>query len=178
MRSCSKCGQEKILEDFPKSKLCKDGRERVCKICRNAGRKTPEQIANQKKLAQKHYKENRVDYLSRATDRYWSNPESFRAYGRQHAKNNSNIYKSARHRRRSKIKGDLTSQEVRLLFDNFDFCQYCGCRDKKLTLDHIVPVSKGGQTTLSNMAVACINCNLAKRAKDVEDFYGKNLARS
>jgi 5-methylcytosine-specific restriction endonuclease McrA len=30
------------------------------------------------------------------------------------------------------------------------------------TIDHIVPVSKGGKDTLDNMAVACYACNQAK----------------
>ena len=40
-------------------------------------------------------------------------------------------------------------------------CQYCGSRDD-LTFDHIVPRSKGGQTTWDNVVAACSPCNLRK----------------
>jgi len=40
-------------------------------------------------------------------------------------------------------------------------CQYCGARDD-LTFDHLVPRSKGGQTTWENVVAACSPCNLRK----------------
>jgi 5-methylcytosine-specific restriction endonuclease McrA len=40
-------------------------------------------------------------------------------------------------------------------------CQYCGARDE-LTFDHVIPRSKGGQTTWDNVVAACSPCNLTK----------------
>src|SRR3972149_5320590 len=40
-------------------------------------------------------------------------------------------------------------------------CQYCGSRED-LTFDHIVPRSRGGHTTWTNVVAACSNCNLRK----------------
>jgi 5-methylcytosine-specific restriction endonuclease McrA len=40
-------------------------------------------------------------------------------------------------------------------------CQYCGSNDD-LTFDHLVPRSRGGQTTWSNVVAACSPCNLRK----------------
>lgn len=40
-------------------------------------------------------------------------------------------------------------------------CQYCGQRED-LTFDHVVPRSKGGQTTWENVVAACSPCNLRK----------------
>ena len=45
--------------------------------------------------------------------------------------------------------------------DNFT-CQYCGNKEQLLTVDHIVPKSRGGSTTWSNVVVACKPCNLKK----------------
>jgi 5-methylcytosine-specific restriction endonuclease McrA len=46
------------------------------------------------------------------------------------------------------------------LRDRFS-CQYCGTRDD-LTFDHVVPRSRGGQTTWENVVAACSPCNLRK----------------
>lgn len=40
-------------------------------------------------------------------------------------------------------------------------CQYCSARDD-LTFDHVIPRSKGGQTTWDNVVAACSPCNLRK----------------
>jgi 5-methylcytosine-specific restriction endonuclease McrA len=42
-------------------------------------------------------------------------------------------------------------------------CQYCGDRDE-LTFDHLIPRSRGGQTTWENVVTACSPCNLRKGA--------------
>jgi 5-methylcytosine-specific restriction endonuclease McrA len=43
-------------------------------------------------------------------------------------------------------------------------CQYCGQRFKHedLTFDHLVPRSRGGRATWSNIVTACMACNVAK----------------
>ena len=44
-------------------------------------------------------------------------------------------------------------------------CQYCGCKGKDLTFDHVVPKSRGGKTRWDNVVAACQSCNLRKAAK-------------
>lgn len=43
-------------------------------------------------------------------------------------------------------------------------CQYCGAQPgpNELTIDHIVPRSKGGTSTWENCVLACIECNKKK----------------
>ena len=52
-------------------------------------------------------------------------------------------------------------------------CQLCGRTAKddgvKLHVDHILPVSKGGQTTPENLRTLCQDCNLGKGDKYDED---------
>jgi 5-methylcytosine-specific restriction endonuclease McrA len=43
-------------------------------------------------------------------------------------------------------------------------CQYCAARED-LTFDHLIPRSKGGQTTWENVVTACAPCNLRKGGK-------------
>lgn len=44
-------------------------------------------------------------------------------------------------------------------------CYYCGKKFSKeeLTLDHIVPVARGGKSTRGNLVVCCKSCNQAKK---------------
>lgn len=54
--------------------------------------------------------------------------------------------------------------------DNYE-CVYCGCDVKKeLTLDHVIPQSKGGGNTWENLVTACKRCNCEKADLSLEEF--------
>lgn len=55
-------------------------------------------------------------------------------------------------------------------------CQYCGAT-RKLTIDHVVPKSKGGQDTWDNLVVACSSCNTKKGDKLLEQSGMKLIRR-
>jgi 5-methylcytosine-specific restriction enzyme A len=44
-------------------------------------------------------------------------------------------------------------------------CHYCGrpTPPKELTMDHIVPIARGGKSTKSNVVPCCKECNTAKK---------------
>ena len=44
-------------------------------------------------------------------------------------------------------------------------CYYCGrsVLPKELTMDHIVPITRGGRSTKGNVVPACKDCNNAKK---------------
>jgi 5-methylcytosine-specific restriction endonuclease McrA len=44
-------------------------------------------------------------------------------------------------------------------------CGYCGARCERLSIDHIVPKSRGGKTTFENCVTACKICNLKKGSR-------------
>jgi 5-methylcytosine-specific restriction enzyme A len=43
-------------------------------------------------------------------------------------------------------------------------CHYCGkkCSKDELTMDHIVPVARGGKSVKGNVVVCCFACNQSK----------------
>lgn len=56
------------------------------------------------------------------------------------------------------------------IFERDDYtCQYCGLIRKhgkpELTIDHLMPKSKGGHTTWDNCVTSCIKCNQKKKDK-------------
>lgn len=48
-----------------------------------------------------------------------------------------------------------------LIRDRFK-CAYCGASREKLSIDHIIPKSRGGKMTFENCVAACKPCNLKK----------------
>ena len=46
-------------------------------------------------------------------------------------------------------------------------CVYCGT-SKQLTIDHVIPKSKGGRNTWENLVTCCTKCNLKKGDKTPE----------
>lgn len=57
-------------------------------------------------------------------------------------------------------------------------CQYCNWTGAlvNLTLDHLVPLARGGKTSWENIVTACKNCNLRKGSRTIEEL-GLRLAR-
>ena len=51
-----------------------------------------------------------------------------------------------------------------LVRDRFH-CAYCGTRKEKLSVDHIIPKSRGGQTNFENCVAACKACNRKKGSR-------------
>ena len=51
-------------------------------------------------------------------------------------------------------------------------CQLCGAKapDVELHVDHIVPLSRGGTTTIDNLQTLCAPCNLGKGDRDDTDW--------
>lgn len=60
------------------------------------------------------------------------------------------------------IKGKVFNRDGRV-------CVVCGSSEK-LCVDHIIPVSRGGFTTLDNLQVLCDKCNLQKSNMTMEEF--------
>jgi 5-methylcytosine-specific restriction endonuclease McrA len=73
--------------------------------------------------------------------------------------------------RRHEILSDEWARIRAEVFRRDDYtCQYCGDRGVRLEADHIVPVSRGGQTVLENLATACLPCNRAKGTKLLSEW--------
>ncbi len=56
-------------------------------------------------------------------------------------------------------------------------CVYCGKGSGSLTCDHVLPVSRGGSSTLDNLVTACLACNTAKATKTPEEWRAQPRPR-
>ena len=51
-------------------------------------------------------------------------------------------------------------------------CRYCGVElhQRRATLDHVIPRSRGGPNAISNLRISCKFCNMAKAARLPEEL--------
>ena len=58
--------------------------------------------------------------------------------------------------------------------DNYT-CSYCGSDDRRtLSVDHVIPKSKGGGDDMTNLTAACAPCNVRKGTMGPERFFREN----
>lgn len=98
---------------------------------------------------------------------YAENKDRVREYKRQYRAANRDKIRVTNNARKALQRGvevnDLTAQqwtEIRALFKQR--CAYCNCKPRVLTMDHVVPLSKGGHHTAANIVPACQSCNSRK----------------
>lgn len=56
-------------------------------------------------------------------------------------------------------------------------CQYCGRKFDRcdLTLDHVMPRSRGGKSTWENVVLCCLKCNIRKGCRTPDEAHMKLL---
>jgi 5-methylcytosine-specific restriction endonuclease McrA len=69
--------------------------------------------------------------------------------------------------RRPRPRVKLTRREI-FIRDNFT-CQYCGRHGHELTIDHVIPRSRGGLHIWENVVASCKTCNHRKGGKSVAE---------
>jgi 5-methylcytosine-specific restriction endonuclease McrA len=78
----------------------------------------------------------------------------------------------ARLKRRHRYRSEVVPFERRFVYARDHWrCCYCGERfpDESLTFDHVVPKSKGGKTSWTNIVTACTVCNGRKDDRTPEE---------
>lgn len=184
---CTDCNLSLLFIRFSRSKTTKDGYQNVCKSCaasrhaeyrkknkeRIALRKAENYQANKERLillAVEYRKDNKERIALKQAEHYRSNKEQIILKRTEYKKNNPEIYRAIHHRRRANIKkvgGSFTTQQIRLQDKKQkNKCYYC---QKKMgtqqSIEHVIPISRGGSNDISNIVLACLGCNLSKHTK-------------
>jgi 5-methylcytosine-specific restriction endonuclease McrA len=77
----------------------------------------------------------------------------------------------------SVYRSKVTFSKKRVLVRDKYVCQYCGCPDGR-TVDHIIPVSKGGKSNFLNCVASCTECNIIKKRNRTPEEAGMKLIRA
>ena len=67
-----------------------------------------------------------------------------------------------------RINAKKPSRTLILKRDSFT-CQYCGA-DRDLTIDHVMPQSRGGEDSWENLVACCYSCNNAKDNRTPDEW--------
>jgi 5-methylcytosine-specific restriction endonuclease McrA len=202
VKRCNRCGENKPLDEFPprSRKNARDGRYGYCRDCtrilgrersRKWRKRNPERAKQANQRSRAALKERDPDYHRR-----WyranidSERERARRVMREYRKRYPERIKEQRrafrarhpdrirrweaentHRRRALMKRSSpeTAAHIEQLFT--EPCAYCGATEN-ITIDHIVPLSRGGRHEPANLAPACVTCNCSKGAKLVDEWLG------
>ena len=116
-----------------------------------------------RQYSKEHYWRNQEKCLQAAQNYRAQNPEKLRETWRKSSFKRNLI----RNSRVAGVECTLTAKEWGEVLEQYNHCcAYCGADNKKLTLDHIVPLCKGGPTIKENAAPACKSCNSRKKDRD------------
>lgn len=167
-KRCTVCKDKKPVTDFYSTS--KGVPKPECKICSKLYSKSwSEDNQNKKKQGARNWRIENPDY-----NHEWQKNHPKNGYERLKKWLNENIEKHHENNRnrRARIKGSggkITAKEWRCLCDKYgNICLCCKKPDAKLTLDHIVPLSKGGLHKIENAQPLCRSCNSKKGTKTID----------
>lgn len=77
--------------------------------------------------------------------------------------------------------GTVTKRVLGRLYHQATHCWYCKRRfydHLQKSVDHVVPIAKGGRHTLSNLVIACMRCNKSKNSRLLGDWAAPAAVQS
>ena len=75
-----------------------------------------------------------------------------------------------RRRRMARVVHDLTDAQWTALQALWGGCAYCEATDRALQRDCVLPISRGGRYTATNVVPACASCNASKGNAEVSTW--------
>jgi hypothetical protein len=117
------------------------------------------------------WKDNNPEKVKEMSKNYSiSHAEELRQKNKQWRLDNLEKCRLKEHRRRARIRQNgvfiVSDKEIKNLLGKP--CFYCG--EKSMHIDHIVPISRGGNHSIGNIVQACAHCNLSKNAKFITEW--------
>jgi 5-methylcytosine-specific restriction endonuclease McrA len=124
------------------------------------------------KYAKEYRNKNKGKVLSRTKKWISNNMDRYKELCTKWRKENKERVIELSQRRRARLKGgggSYTAKEWIDLCNKFqNRCLCCGNSDLKLTVDHIVPISKGGANYIENIQPLCKSCNSKKHTNIID----------
>lgn len=159
---CSKCGIEKPISEFYHKKTGKYG---VCGQCKKC-----------KRIIDDEYIKNNPDKVRKYKDKWVANNRGKRLeVSKKYYYRNRDKHMVLTRNRRARMQnaeGKFSHKQWEEIKKKYDYrCAICGKKEpfnqyrKMLTIDHIIPLSKGGTNYIDNIQPLCFICNSVKKDK-------------
>jgi 5-methylcytosine-specific restriction endonuclease McrA len=164
LKQCTKCKGWKPADQFGKRSASPDGLRPICKPCK--------------------YQQN-LDWLQKNFDKFREIDRAWKRSHRDQCRETERRYRAEnrekdramsrnRNARERGSNGKITAAEWETLKAKFGYTCLCCKRSEpeiKLTLDHVLPLAKGGKNVIENAQPLCGSCNYSKGAKHI-DYRG------
>jgi 5-methylcytosine-specific restriction endonuclease McrA len=183
---CTKCKIDTPLEKMGKSRTSKDGYNIYCKEClRTASQAWRDLNPDKNKESQANYAaRNRPKISAKQLDRYYLKRDEIlqqmrsrrdsdlqhvleierasRLRNKEKNRASKNARQSVRNRALCDTKFIILDKELKKIYSSP--CAFCGSTTNQ-SLDHIIPLSKGGRHSVGNLMTLCSTCNASKGNK-------------
>ena len=179
---CKECVHKAYLAD----------KERILKQHKDYYEENKEKYLSDCKRYRDSHREERKEYFAQY---YIDNAEHLKQKNRDHFQNlteeqRQDVYAKANARRKNEqhraymrdkrqyrkalvdnLPSDFTKEQWLFVVQFFgNTCAYCG-KKKKLTQEHIIPVSRGGGYTKNNIIPCCGSCNSSKQDRELVEWF-------
>jgi 5-methylcytosine-specific restriction endonuclease McrA len=175
-RTCTRCMEKLPISSFHKDKHASDGLRAMCKKCRinNVKDWYQDNIAERREKANTRRRDNVETERIKDNERYKRDREKRIALATEHS-----------HRRKARKLNTVVEKGISVLSLKKRYgtkCHYCqkemdfskGVGRKfnsdMATIEHLIPLARGGEHTFANTVLACRFCNISRGAKSQEDF--------
>ena len=148
-KQCCKCKEVKELSNYSPTPRGQKGRAAYCKPCMSLYQLS-KNTKEERRVKTQQYRDSNRDW--------WRS-----------------LHRLTQFKRRNTIHalsdGSVTKEFVESIY-NIDTCYYCGINIPRefRTLEHALPLTKGGYHSISNIVMACVACNCSKADKTEEEY--------
>lgn len=168
---CTKCGIEKDAIYFNKRSNRPKGYSSACKQCVLEYKRATKDRNNQR--VRERRKKNpelfRKYEKTRSTESKERRKVKNREYNKRAYQENKIYFIEKSRRRKQRLVGTFTQQQWLDVCNQYNNqCLRCACNNCALTIDHVLPISKGGTNTIDNVQPLCMACNLSKGTKHID----------
>lgn len=176
MKRCVTCKAVKETAEFNKNRSAADGFQHRCRECQREAHRAkridaglpvrgPKQTKEERLALAREYNRttNRsVERRQRDYDRILEAERASRERRKEWQRPRKNERQRLRNRAMTDRKFHVTDKEIRRLYSQP--CAACGSMEDQ-SVDHIIPLSRGGRHSIGNLMTLCRSCNASKSAR-------------
>jgi 5-methylcytosine-specific restriction endonuclease McrA len=195
MKLCTRCRVLKSVREFGRDARHSDGLQSWCRPCIAEWTRLRYAERQEEKLAKLRADRaaNPEKWRNYGRTAYHRNPEYHRERQRRYRLSDLNKAKARQlasrrrhpeaHCRREHIRrarkmmngGAYSLRDVQRLLRRYGGkCAYCG-KSKAMTMDHVIPISRGGTSFIGNLLPACKPCNSSKGDRVLVEWKSRLL---